>query len=137
MSIIVIAFKLCVPDCFCPVCVCFVCLLLRILITISIMWCDMDPSDWFKNFYNLYMTALVSIFSRWGLRSEVHHKNYLNRTKLALYKLQVCESNVMGDIHLGLSGNTAQGKAKHCIWHEIPAQVLYFSIHHKHVNRVL
>ena len=36
--------------------------------------------DWLNEFCNLYIAGIVSIFSRHGLRIEVHHRNQLNKS---------------------------------------------------------
>ena len=40
-----------------------------------------------NKFYSLYMAAVVGIISRRGLRSEGHHIDQPNESKLALYNL--------------------------------------------------
>ena len=60
--------------CLC-VCLCM-CLSPRLLITSGVMW----------TIY-LYITAIVSIISRRGLRIEACHCNQPNKSKLVLYKL--------------------------------------------------
>ena len=37
---------------------------LRLLITSSMMWLNMEPYNWLKNFYSFYMAAVASIISR-------------------------------------------------------------------------
>ena len=44
------------------------------------------PYDWLNELYNFYMTAVVGIVSRHGLRVEVYHRNQHRKTKLALFK---------------------------------------------------
>ena len=33
----------------------------RLLITISMMWCDIDPCDWSNKFYGFYMATVVGV----------------------------------------------------------------------------
>ena len=44
------------------VCLC-VCPSPRLSITSGMMWCDIDPYDWFNKFYGFYMAAVVGIGS--------------------------------------------------------------------------
>ena len=53
-------------DIVCKVCVC-VCLPPRLVITIGVMLCDMDPYDCLNKFYSFCMAAKISIISRHGL----------------------------------------------------------------------
>ena len=57
------------------VCVCM-CVALRLLSH------DVGPHDWLDKFYSLYISAVVSIFSKGGFRIEVCHRNQPNRSKL-------------------------------------------------------
>ena len=71
-------------------CLCVrVCLPLRQLITISVMWCGMDKLNSF------YMAAVISIISRCGLRNKAHHRNQPIKSKLVLNKplLQLQDSS--------------------------------------------
>ena len=63
----------CVCVCMCVhVCVC-VCPPPRLLITSSMMWCDMDPCDWLNKFYSCYMATVVIIVNGHGLGIGTHH----------------------------------------------------------------
>ena len=55
----------------------YVCLLPRLLITSSMMWCGMDPNDQSSKFYNFYIVAVVVIVSKCGLKIEAHCRNQL------------------------------------------------------------
>ena len=59
------------------------CLPLRILITSGAIW---TQYDWLNKFYNFYITAIVSIVSRYGLTIEACHSNQPNKSKLTLCK---------------------------------------------------
>ena len=58
----------------------------RLIIASGVMWSDMTPYDWLNEFYSFYVTAIVGIDSRHGLRIETHHRNQPNKSKLALYE---------------------------------------------------
>ena len=83
-----------------------VCLPLGLLITSGVMWCSViwTPYDWLNKFYSCYMAILVSIIDGHGLRIDMHHEKYPNKSMLALYKplihcnshyKQLCLSNEM------------------------------------------
>ena len=63
------------------------CLPPRLLITISMMWHDMDSMLLVKQVLKLNIAAIVSIVSRCGLRIELHCMNQSNKIKQVLYKL--------------------------------------------------
>ena len=66
------------------------CLPLRLLITSSMMWCDMDPYDRLNKFFRLYMAAIVSIISRCVHSIDAHHINQPNKSKLGNYQCISC-----------------------------------------------
>ena len=77
---------MCVCVCVC-VCVCLrVCLLLGLLITSGMMWCDMDLYNWSNKFYGFYMAAVVDIDSGHDVSIYTCRGNYPDNNKLVLYK---------------------------------------------------
>ena len=60
------------------------CLPLRLLITIGMIW---TTYDWLNKGYSFYMAAIVVISGGHGLRIEVCHRSQPNKSKLSLYKV--------------------------------------------------
>ena len=67
----------CLSVCLClRMCLCMcVCPFPRLLITGGVMWHDMNPYDWFKQFYSYYMATIVSIVNGRGLEIDTSHGN--------------------------------------------------------------
>ena len=53
---------------------------LRLLLTSGMMWHNMDTILLVKQVVQLYMAFVVSIYSRYGLRIEIHYRNQPNKT---------------------------------------------------------
>ena len=74
----------------CIVCVC-VCVCLSVCLSVcpkayNDLWCDMNLIR-LNKFYCFYMATVVGIISGHGLTTDAHHRNQLNMSKIALYKL--------------------------------------------------
>ena len=76
-------------NCFClrmSVCMC-VCLPLRLLITSSMMWCDIETSyNWLNNFYGFYVAVVIDIVSRRDISIDMCCGNQPNISNPTLYK---------------------------------------------------
>ena len=73
-----IALSVCVCVCVCP--------LSRLLLTSGVMWHDMNFIWLVEQTLQVFMAAVISIVSRYGLINDPHHRNQPNKSKLALCK---------------------------------------------------
>ena len=69
----------------------------RLLITSSMMW---SQYDWLNEFYSFYMTAIVSIISRRGLKIEAQHRSQPNKSKLALCKPWIHFNSLLKQLYI-------------------------------------